>query len=132
MVRCSDNFQFENNQILIFIVESITGFCFWPDVGKATNVAKTEKKLIIFDEPASITSVQVIEAITHFQIADVILIVGSETRLDVQKYEPLNFISALPPEITSPTPENYLAYKEKLRFKAKFHARHLFNPVKTC
>lgn len=108
-------------------------FAFCTDVGKASNVSTTEKTLILVnDHPANLSIA--FEALKSF---DGLVIVVSNcqdlTFEDVKiMHNPPLFTAPAPASINLPNKVNYAPFKENKRFKPKFHAAHLFNPVKRC
>lgn len=99
------------------------------DVGKASDIAKTEKVLIVDDHPANFVNylqtqdlnVTLIQPICSFQ----------ETIQITAPPLPL-FIYTEPLALNIKLEYGFAAFKQKGYLKAKFHPWYLFNPVKLC
>lgn len=104
--------------------------CLCTCVGEAANVSQNEKQLIVIDTGTPAT----IDLINYFD--GVVLIVNDATDFYVENliktFTPPPFIAPEPPALDLPGKGEYLPYKENKHFNPKYHARHLFNPVKTC
>jgi hypothetical protein len=110
---------------------ALTGFLILSqDVGKATNVSPTVKTLLICDDVSNF-----VEAVKSFD--GVVIVVSdrfSEPMYEniMKAYSPPDFIVPAKLEAAINLKVEYAPYKERRRFKPKFHAEHLFNPVKRC
>lgn len=106
---------------------SVALMCVTADVGKATNASQNEKTLVFDDHPTIVQG---------FESLDVVLV--GDYALEVNVYEisksyvPLVFLAPLPLSFDVFRKGELIAYKQKGYIKTKYHAEHLFNPVKRC
>lgn len=116
----------------IMLMCSLFAFALCSSVGSASNAAKIEKPptVLVIDCPSHVDLVAFEQLILAGQ-AD--LLVMNET-LSVEAY-----LLKMPPVAVLANPvcvpdlkSDYLSFKETKRFKNKYHAEHLFNPVKLC
>lgn len=111
------------------LLATIGLLAFGADVGKATNAAKNEKTVfLVTDNPLDFISVM-----AELQDFNGIILVESPKTIETQ-------ISLINLDLIMPTliiiddilPGELKPYKQNGHIKTKYHADHLFNPVKRC
>lgn len=103
------------------------------DVGKSSNVIQNEKTVIFIDNdsPASLSA---ISAFSGFD--GIMLIVTNDVNFSFKElktgYTPIVFMAPSQLALEPDRYYTYVPYRQKGQLKAKFHPKHLFNPVKLC